>query len=157
MWRRVLSSSRFVVIVAVIGTLASAQALVLYGAIEVVRVVREASHAVVSSEGSKIVTLGLIQAADLFLLGIVLFIIAMGLYALFVDDTLPLPPWLQLHDLEDLKANLISVVIAVLAVLFLSEVVKWDGRRELLGIGVGIAAVIAGLTFFLSHKIDGKD
>jgi len=35
--------------------------------------------------------------------------------------------------------------------------VKWDGRRELLGLGVGIAAVTAGLTFFLFQKSDRKE
>jgi len=29
---------------------------------------------------------------------------------------------------------------------------KWDGQRELLGIGAGIALVIAALTFFLMQK-----
>jgi uncharacterized membrane protein YqhA len=33
------------------------------------------------------------------------------------------PRWLKVRDLEDLKANLVSVVIAVLAVLFLRETV----------------------------------
>ena len=82
---------------------------------------------------------------------------ALGLYALFVDDTLPLPHWLEIHDLDDLKAKLISVVIAVLAVLFLGEVVKWDGQRELLGIGAGIALVIAALTFFLTQRTAKKE
>ena len=49
------------------------------------------------------------------------------------------------------------MVIAVLAVLFLGEVVKWDGRRELLGLGAGIALVITALTFFLSQKTPRKD
>ena len=84
-------------------------------------------------------------------------IIALGLYALFVDDTLPLPHWLEIHDLDDLKAKLLSVVVVVLAVLFLGEVVKWDGRRELLGLGVAIAAVIAGLTFFLFQGSNRKE
>lgn len=46
-------------------------------------------------------------------------IISLGLYSLFSDDTLPLPRWLEVHSLDDLKGNLVSLVIAVLAVLFL--------------------------------------
>jgi len=68
-----------------------------------------------------------------------------------------LPHWLEIHDLDDLKAKLLSVVVVVLAVLFLGEVVKWDGRRELLGLGVAIAAVIAGLTFFLFQGSNRKE
>ncbi len=158
MWRRILSSSRFVVLVAVLGTLAGTLALLIYGAIEVVVVVTDAiGEGAVSSKGAKTLLLGLIEVTDVFLIGVVLFIIALGLYSLFVDDTLPLPGWLEIHDLDDLKAKLVSVVIVVLAVLFLGEVVQWDGQRELLGFGAGIALVIAALTFFRSQKTSRKD
>ena len=43
-----------------------------------------------------------------------------------------------------------GVVIVVLGVMFLGFVVAWDGTRDLLGIGVAIALVIAALTYFLS-------
>lgn len=69
---------------------------------------------------------------------------------LFVDDTLPLPRWLAIHDLDDLKVNLVSAVIAVLAVPFLREAVAWDGDRDLLAFGAALAVVIAALTFFLT-------
>lgn len=81
----------------------------------------------------------------------------MRLYALFIDDSLPLPSWLKVSDLEDLKANLISVVIAVLAVLFLREAVAWDGSRDLLAFGAALALVIAGLTFYLKKGKAPRD
>jgi hypothetical protein len=37
-------------------------------------------------------------------------------------------------------------------VVFLGPIVTWDGQRELLGFGVAIGAVSAGLTFFLRHE-----
>ena len=157
MWRRALSSSRYVVMVAVLGTLVGALALLLYAAFEIVVVIEDAMGAGVSAKGAKTLALGLIESTDLFRLSVVMLIVGLGLYALFVDDTLPLPRWLEIHDLDDLKAKLISVVIAVLAVLFLGEVMKWDGQRELLGIGAGIALVIAALTFFLMQKPAKKE
>jgi uncharacterized membrane protein YqhA len=75
-----------------------------------------------------------------------------GLYVLFIDDTLPLPAWLKIHDLDDLKSHLVSSVIAVLAVLFMREAVAWDGQRDLLGFGVALALVIAVLTLYLAVK-----
>jgi hypothetical protein len=51
----------------------------------------------------------------------------------------------------------VSVVIAVLAVLFLREAVAWDGSRHLLGLGAPVALVIAALTFFLAKKGKPKD
>jgi uncharacterized membrane protein YqhA len=153
MTRWVFSSSRYVVIIAVIGTFAGSLTLLFYGAIEIGAIVVETVRAgTVSASGAKALALGLIEATDVFLIAIVMFIIAQGLYALFVDDSLPLPAWLEIHDLDDLKGKLISVVIAVLAVLFLGEVVRWDGRRELAGLGAGVALVIAALTYFLSQK-----
>ena len=81
-----------------------------------------------------------------------MYIIALGLYELFVDDQLPLPQWLEIHDLDDLKNKLTGVVILVMAVLFLGQVVTWDGERDLLRYGGGIALMIAALTYFLSQR-----
>jgi uncharacterized membrane protein YqhA len=106
----------------------------------------------ISPQGAKVIAIGLIEAVDIFLIAIAVYIISLGLYALFIDDKLPLPRWLEVHDLEDLKANLVSIVIAVLAVLFLREAVAWDGERDLLKFGAVLGLVIAALTFFLFLK-----
>jgi uncharacterized membrane protein YqhA len=53
------------------------------------------------------------------------------------------------RDFEDVKANLVSVVIAVLAVLFLREAVAWNGERDILGFGSALALVIAALSLYL--------
>jgi uncharacterized membrane protein YqhA len=82
-------------------------------------------------------------------IGIAVYLISIGLYSLFIDDKLPLPKWLEVHNLEDLKGNLVSVVIAVLAVLFLREVVAWEGSSDIAAFGAGLALMIAALTFFL--------
>ena len=105
-----------------------------------------------SAKAAKALAVGLIEAVDVFLIAVAVYITSLGLYVLFVDDTLPLPRWLQVRDLEDLKNNLVSVVIAVLAVLFLREAVAWDGSRNLLAFGAALALVIASLTFFLAKK-----
>ena len=91
-------------------------------------------------------------AVSLILLATVLYVIAVGLFELFVDDRLDLPLWLEIHDLNDLKDKLIGVIVVVMGVLFLGQVVTWDGQRDLMGYGVGIALVIAALTWFTSQK-----
>jgi uncharacterized membrane protein YqhA len=151
--RRILASSRYVVLIAVVGTFVGALTLLVFEAIVIADVVmdliREGSA---SPKDAKSLAVGLIQAVDVFLIAIAAYIISLSLYALFVDDTLPLPRWLQVHDLEDLKANVVSVVIAVLAVLFLAEAVGWDGTRDILGFGAALAFVIVALTVFLMSK-----
>jgi len=153
MLRQALGLSRYVVIVAVVSTALSSMALLIYGALMEVKVVVAAVlEGNVTNKGGKALALGLIEATDIFLIGIVLFIFSLGLYVLFIDDKLPRPAWLEIRDLDDLKGQLVSVVIAALSVIFLGHVVQWDGQPELPGFGAAIALVVAALAFFLRAK-----
>jgi uncharacterized membrane protein YqhA len=157
MLRQLLSSSRYVVITAVLGALAASLALFIYGLAEtVVAIAQAVAKAEVSSKGAKALALEFIEIVDLFLLGTVMLMIALGLYELFIDADLQLPEWLQIRTFDDLKHKLIGVVIVVLAVLFLGYVVAWDGQRDLLRPGLAIALVIAALSYFLSTAKGGK-
>jgi uncharacterized membrane protein YqhA len=151
MLRRTLASSRYIVFIAVVATLVASIALILYEAIVVAEVVfnviREGG--IVPMAG-KALAVGLIEAIDVFLIAIVALIIGLGLYALFVDDTLPLPRWLEIHDLDDLKMHLVRIVIAVLAVLFFREAVERAGNLDLLELAAALSLIIAVLTLFLS-------
>jgi uncharacterized membrane protein YqhA len=153
MLRTVLSNSRYLILVAVIGSLLAATTLLVYGGLEIFVLIGQAIAAgEVTSKGAKVLALAFIEVIDIFLLGTVFYIVALGLYELFVDDSAALPAWLIIHDLDDLKHKLIGVVIVVLAVLFLGQVVGWDGEQNLLPLGGAIALVIGTLTFFLSQK-----
>jgi uncharacterized membrane protein YqhA len=155
--RPILNASRYLVIAAVVGSLAASLALFAYGLAETVLVIVQAiAKAEVSSKGAKALALEFIEIVDLFLLGTVLLMISLGLYELFINSDLKLPEWLQIRTFDDLKLKLVGVVIVVLAVLFLGHVVAWDGERDLLRLGAGIAAVIAALTYFLSTSKGGK-
>jgi uncharacterized membrane protein YqhA len=157
MLRRVLASSRYVVLIAVVGTFVASCVLLVYEALVVVQaMLRIIGEGHISPQGATVIAIGLIEAVDIFLIAIAVYIISLGLYALFIDDKLPLPRWLEVHDLEDLKGNLVSIVIAVLAVLFLREAVAWDGERDLLKFGAVLGLVIAALTFFLFLKKKGR-
>jgi uncharacterized membrane protein YqhA len=146
-----LNWSRFLVLGAVLGSLVASLALFAYGIAETAVVVIDTiAKAEISSKGAKTLALAFIEIVDLFLLGTVLLMIALGLYELFINSDLDLPEWLQIRTFDDLKLKLVGVVIVVLAVLFLGQVVAWDGERDLLGFGAAIALVIAALTYFLS-------
>lgn len=151
MLRRALASSRYIVFVAVVATLVAAAALILYEAMVVVGIVFNAIRdGGILPMAGKSLAVGLIGAVDVFLIAIVALIIGLGLYALFVDDTLPLPGWLEVHDLDDLKMHIVRVVIAVLSVLFLREAVDRSGDLDLLKLAAALALIIAALTYFLS-------
>ncbi len=152
---KLFASSRYVVLIAVIGTLAASLVLLVYEALVVAEgVIEVIRKGALSPADAKLLAVELIQAVDVFLIAIAVYIISLGLYVLFIDNSLRLPGWLVFRDLEDLKGNLVSIVIAVLAVLFLREAVSWDGSRNLLELGAALALMIAVLVFFLSKKSD---
>jgi uncharacterized membrane protein YqhA len=153
MMRKLLPATRYLVGIAVAGSMLAATGLFVYSAIDLLRLLQEAfSAGKVSAKGAKELVVGSIQVVDQFLLGTVLYIIALGLYELFIDDTLKLPAWLEVHNLDDLKGKLTGVVILVLGVLFLGKAVNWEGEENILPFGVAVAAVIAALTYFLGNK-----
>ena len=157
MLRTILNASRYLVVAAVLGSLVAALALFAYGVVETFVVVADTiAKAEVSSKGAKALALAFIEIVDLFLLGTVLLMISLGLYELFIDSNLELPEWLHIRTFDDLKHKLVGVVIVVLSVLFLGAVVGWDGSRDLLGFGTGVALVIAALTYFLSTAKSDK-
>ncbi|WP_299687365.1 YqhA family protein [uncultured Tateyamaria sp.] len=157
MLSRLLGSSRFLIILAVLGSLLAAVTLLVYGLLESIQLIwTTVETGEVSRKGAKALALEFIEIVDLFLLGTVFYIIALGLYELFISSDVSVPEWLSIKTLDDLKNKLIAVVIVVIGVLFLGQVVGWDGERDLLGYGVGCGVVIAALTYFLSGKPGAK-
>jgi uncharacterized membrane protein YqhA len=148
-----LRHARYLFFFAVVSTLLAAALVMLYGTVQIVTFVVElVRHGSISNQWGAELRLTVIEAVDLFLIGTVLFVIAVGLYQLFFTSMMPLPRWLLVQDVGDLERKLIGLVITVLSVVFLGQIVTWDGQRDLLGFGVGIGAVIAALTFFLRHE-----
>ena len=94
---------------------------------------------------------------ELFLLGTVLYIIALGLYQLFIDRDIYLPPWLEIRTIDNLKERLLSTVVVMLAVSFLGFVVTWDGTMNILALGVAIGLVLASLAYILSLSRQPND
>jgi uncharacterized membrane protein YqhA len=150
MLRQMLASTKYIILVVIFSIYAGSVALILYEAIVVGSVILATiQDASVSSEGGRLLAVGLLAAIDVFLIAIVGYIICAGLFVLFIDDTLPLPGWMLIRNLEDLKNNLISVIVAVLAVLFAKEAVARTGELDLLGLGIAVASMIGVLTLFL--------
>ncbi|WP_333793969.1 YqhA family protein [Hyphomicrobium sp.] len=162
MLRRTLASAKYVIVVVVLSIYAGSVALILYEAAVVASViVATVMDGSVSPEGGRLLAVGLLAAVDVFLIAIVGYIIGAGLFVLFVDASLPLPSWLVIRNLEDLKTNLVSVIVAVLAVLFAKEAVARTGELDLLGLGIAVALMIGALTFFLvitawMHRVPAK-
>ena len=144
--QRLPTYTRFLVAIPVLGLFASALTLTVMAAVETARVI---GHAAVGELLKKDAVLEFIELADVFLLATVLYIMSLGLYELFIDDSAPLPEWLTIHSLDDLKSKLVGVIAVVLAVSFLGSVIKGIDPQALAYQGVGIAAVVAAMGYFL--------
>lgn len=158
MIHKILASSRQLILLAVICSYIASIAVLIYGVLETVHAIALSIHeGEISSKGGKKLVVSLIEVIDLFLLSTVFYITALGLYELFIDDRIKVPEWLEIHDIDDLKAKLISVIIVVLSVSFLGQAVTWDGNPNFLPFGASVALVIASLSYFLSgHHKNGK-
>lgn len=147
-----LTVGRYCMLLAVVGSFLSSCAVLVYAWFNgVVGALDDVSHAELDANGAKHVSLEVISLVDLFLLGTVLYVIAVGLFQLFVDSRLPMPAWLTIGDLDDLKERLLSTVVVLLAVSFLGYVVTWDGTFNLLGVGGAIGIVLVALSLLLGH------
>jgi uncharacterized membrane protein YqhA len=151
MMARILGGSRYIVLISVVGSLLAAVTVTVLTCVQLVRVVQEFFRAVpVIDELGKRVAVRAAELIELFLLGTVLYVIALGLYQLFIDREILLPKWLTIHSLDNLKERLIGTVVVMLAVSFLGFVVAWDGSINIIGLGSAVGLVIASLALILS-------
>jgi uncharacterized membrane protein YqhA len=150
---RAVGAVRYVVIVAVLGVLA--QALITYGwAVgQTVDFIRALLTTDAADESDTIVDL--LQVLDLYLIGTVLVITAVGLYELFIADV-DLPEWLVIRTFSDLKTKIVEVLVLVIGIKFLEKAVTTKEGIDVLWVGLGSAAVMAVLVAWNVLK-PGKD
>ncbi len=143
---RMVASSRFFVLVATISLFLGFMATMVSTIIVTVTTIL---HAIGGDLTQNEMIGKLIKQADYALLATVLYVLALGLYSLFVDDKIPMPGWLRIQALGQLKELLAGVVVVAIAVIFLGQALTWDGTTDLLAPGLASAAVIAALALFL--------
>lgn len=141
--KRILENSRYMVLIAVVSLLVAATATFLWGAAQTALLVSR--FIIAPSEAALIVAI--VQLMDLFLLGTVLLVFALGLHELFIQK-LAVPEWLAIDDLKKLKAKLSDVVILILAIKFLEKLIESKNAQDTLMIGIAVSVVIGGLVFF---------
>lgn len=93
---------------------------------------------------------------DLFLIGATLIIAAFGFYELFIRRHRDGPRraggiagWLEMRDLNDLKARVASMLILVAAVTFIDQALAHNSAVSILYLGGAAALVIFALIAFL--------
>lgn len=161
MVRQLLASSRFFILIAIVGAFIASIVTLVYGGISVVvQTIKIFAAGNFGSDAAKLISVAFIELIDVFLIGTILYIIALGLYVLFVDKNLPVPHWLEILTLDDLKDKLVGTIVILLVVTFLGEVVEWDGNSDILSLGIAIGLVLLGVaaTTLVGHWTSkGKD
>lgn len=139
----VLENGRYLVLIGVVASLVASAASFIWGAYKAVLLLTKLLAGSSEAQASA----GFIALMDKFLIAAGLYIFAVGMYELFIGD-LVLPPWLVTHNLHQIKTRLSSIIILLLAMVFLEHVIEWVDAQAVLLTGIGIAVMIAALIAF---------
>jgi len=142
-----LSAARYVVLIGVIACALGALLLFVGALAQLVLVAATFFTGLGTATQIKALAVNEIFLADITLIATALFLVAVGLYELFISK-IDLPVGVTVVSLDDLKDKLVGVIIVALAVSFLAQIAIWDGKTDLLSYGVSIALVILALGVF---------
>jgi len=151
--------SRFIVLLAVVFGLLGAIILFVVASLDIWNVAvmsfKVITHAIPHPEHfHEDVVAGIIGAVDLYLIAVVMFIFAFGLYELFISDIDEAEgqngsKLLAIHNLDQLKDKIAKVIVMVLVVNFFQRVLhtNFSTPIEMMYFALSIAALAVGLYF----------
>ncbi|ABS54720.1 Uncharacterized protein UPF0114 [Methanoregula boonei 6A8] len=143
--------TRLLVILAITGLFIAAVIVITYGFVELFRIVVHVSGIGFMNEGAgKYLSVNMTEMIDLNLIGIVLVIMAIGLFQLFIKPDIRLPKWLDTPSLDALKERLLVVIVVLLPIIFLGFAATWSGGIDIAAIGFAIALVMIATGYILS-------
>jgi uncharacterized membrane protein YqhA len=143
--RRLIEISRYAVVLPAMASLIGGIVLMILGSLGILQATVDT---VLSRAPMKETIVAILTSIDAILLGTVLLVIGYGLYELFVDTNLEIPEWLEINTLDDLKAKLTGVIVAIIAVVFVGLLVETKSANDVLYYGVGAGAVVLSLAAF---------
>ena len=160
-FERILWSSRFFVLLAVVFSMLGGIGLFIVASVDVWNVIVEIYNVYVNhlhpDHFHEEIVSGLIGAIDLYLMAIVLFIFGFGLYELFISEidvakNSAASKILEIHSLDELKDKLAKVIVMVLVVSFFQRVLhtQYNGALEMLYFALSILGLSVALYFL--HK-----
>ena len=161
-FERGLSLAQLTVVLPVVVLVLSGVGAYVYGAVYAVHSVADIADQPFAAHNLRL----FLTEIDLFLIGATLLIAAVGLYELFVaridpaHTRRPLPAWLEMKDLDDLKARVIAMIILVVAVTFTDVLLEFPSNTlELFYLAAGVAVFIVALTIYLrfGSSVNGGD
>jgi len=155
----IIWKSRFIIILAVIFGLLGAVVLFIVASMDIWQVAVYTFNTIITnthpSKFHEDIVAGIIGAVDLYLIAVVMFIFAFGLYELFIseiDEAMgdeKTSKILAIHSLDQLKDKIAKVIVMVLVVNFFQRVLhtEFHSALEMLYLALSIASLSVGLYF----------
>lgn len=163
-FERLLWNSRFVVVVAVVGSVLAGFALFYLATIDVIYLVAhlapyagDMTEAARAELRSNTVT-HVVEVVDGYLLALVMLIFGMGMYELFVSDvdearaSKTSSRILVIESLDDLKNRLAKVILMIMIVRLFEHAAKMNVATTLDMLYFGGAIALVGVALYFSHK-----
>ena len=163
-----LWNSRFVIFLAVLGSLFASFAIFYMATVDVVILVQHTFHyadASMTEEMRKVLhdstVSHIVEVVDGYLLAVVLLIFSLGLYELFISDidqahgSKASSKILVISNLDDLKSRLAKVILMIMIVTLFEEALNMHIAQPIDLIYMGGAIALIALALYLTHAADG--
>ena len=172
LFEKALWNGRFVVVIAVVASMAAATAIFYIATVDVVYLVihmlnyADPSMAIDVRKALHDETIThVVEVVDGYLLATFMLIFALGMYELFVSDideahgSKTSSKILVIESLDDLKSRLAKVILMILIVTLFEEALKMNLTTPLDLLYLGGAIALVGVALFFTHKAEthGKD
>lgn len=162
-----LWNSRFVILFAVVSSMAAGFAIFFMATVDVVYLIKHIVHYAdsgMTAEARKLLhdeTIShIVEVVDGFLLATVMLIFSLGLYELFISDidqahgSRSSSKILVINNLDDLKARLAKVILMILIVTLFEEALKMELKQPLDLLYLGGSIALIGLALYLTHAAE---
>lgn len=165
-----LWNSRFMVVLAVVGSLLAGITIFLMATVDVVNLISHALHYAdlsLTTEARKALhdtTIShIVEVVDGYLLATVMMIFSLGMYELFISDidqahgSKASSKILVINSLDDLKSRLAKVILMILIVTLFEEALNLhiESPLDLVYLGASIALVAVALYFTHASEAGG--
>jgi uncharacterized membrane protein YqhA len=159
MLRKILEYSRYMLVLPVIGSLLLMFSVVITGLgtllVQEWALLQQGGF---SARSAKELTITVIQTVDMFLVGAISYIVAVGIYKLFISqEESQILKRIKIEKLADLENKIIGILVVALAVGFLGKAEEAADTLALLQGGAAIALVIGALCLFLKSSSKGEE
>ncbi len=164
-----LWNSRFVIFLAVLGSLFASFAIFYMATVDVVLLVQHTAHyadASMTDEARKLLhdstVSHIVEVVDGYLLAVVLLIISLGLYELFISDidqahgSKASSKILVINSLDDLKSRLAKVILMIMIVTLFEEAINMHIAQPIDLIYMGGAIALIALALYWTHASENK-